>query len=196
MVYDVRKRERMRIEATKKLFTVDEFYRIIETGIFPEGQRVELIDGEIIEMSPIGTRHAGCVNRANTFFTEAFGRNAIVSIQNPLRLSEFTEVLPDVVVFKPRADFYVSERPTPADVFFLVEVADTTLRYDRNVKVPRYAAAGIAEVWIEDLKGDSLLVYRDPAEKTFKTSLTLHRGDSVSPLAFPAVKFKVEDLLG
>ena len=196
MVYDVKTRERMRIEATKKLFTVDEFYRIIEAGIFPEGQRVELIDGEIIEMSPIGTRHAVCVNRATTFLTEAFRRKAIVSIQNPLRLGEFTEVLPVVVVFKPRADFYASERPTPADVLFLVEVADTTLRYDRNVKVPRYAAAGIAEVWIEDLKGDSLLVYRDPAEKTFKTSLTLHRGDSVSPLAFPAVKFKVEDLLG
>jgi len=196
LVYDVKTRERMRIEATKKLFTADEFYRISEAGIFTEGQRVELIDGEIIEMSPIGTRHAVCVNRANTFLTEAFRRKAIVSIQNPLRLGEFTEVLPDVVVFKPRADFYASERPTPADVLFLVEVADTTLRYDRNVKVPRYAAAGIAEVWIEDLKGDSLLVYHDPAEKTFKTSLTLHRGDSVSPLAFPAVKFKVEDLLG
>ena len=131
MVYDVKTRERMRIEATKKLFTVDEFYRISEAGIFPEGQRVELIDGEIIEMSPIGTRHAGCVNRATTFLTEAFGRKAMVSIQNPLRLSEYTEVLPDAVVFKPRADFYVSERPTPADVFFLVEVAATTLRYDR-----------------------------------------------------------------
>ena len=99
-------------------------------------------------------------------------------------------------LFKPRADFYDSRECTPEDVFFVVEVADTTLRYDRNVKLPRYAAAGIPEVWIEDLKNDCLLVYRDRTEKNFATSLTLHRGDSISPLAFPSVTFRIEDLIG
>lgn len=186
----------MLTDVTKKLFTVDEFYRMADAGIFTEDDRVELIDGEIIQMSPIGVRHMGCVNRANTFFVESFGRKAVVSIQNTLRLTTYTEPLPDVVVLKPRADFYGSKKCTPEDVLLVVEVADTTLRYDRNVKVPRYAAAGILEVWIEDLKSDLLLVYRDPAEKIFKTAITLHRGDSISPLAFPEVTFKVEDLLG
>jgi Uma2 family endonuclease len=183
-------------DATKKLFTVDEFYRMADAGIFTEHDRVELIDGEIIQMSAIGVRHAGCVNRANTFFTESFGRNAVVSIQNPLRLTTYTEPTPDIVVLKPREDFYSSHRFTPEDVLLVVEVADTTLRYDRNVKIPRYAAAGILEVWIEDLNSNVLLIYRDPAKGTFRAELTLHRRDSISPLAFPDVTFKVEDLLG
>ena len=186
----------MQTEVTKKLFTVDEYYRMADAGILTEDDRVELIDGEIIEMSPIGNRHQACVNRANTFFTEAFGRTAIVSNQSPLRLSNYTEPLPDVIVLKPVPDFYASRERRPEDVLFIVEVSDTTLRYDKNVKLPRYATAGVVEVWIEDLKNDLLLVYRDPAEKAFKTYLVLHRGDSISPLAFPKVTFKVDDLLG
>ena len=153
----------METEVTKKLFTVDEYYRMSDAGILTEDDRVELIDGEIIEMSPPGNRHNACVHRANTFFTEAFGRSAVVSNQTPLRLSNYTEPVPDVLVLKPVADFYASRECRPDDVFFLVEVSDTTLRYDRNIKLPRYAAAGVCEVWIEDLKNDLLLVYRNPA---------------------------------
>ena len=186
----------MQTEVTKKLFTVDEYYRMADAGILTEDDRVELIDGEIIEMSPIGNRHQACVNRANTFLTEAFGRTAIVSNQSPLRLSNYTEPVPDVIVLKPVPDFYASRPCVPEDVFFLVEVSDTTLRYDKNIKLLRYAAAGVAEVWIEDLTNDLLLVYREPAGDRFKTGLTFRRDDSVSPLAFPESIFKVEDLLG
>src|SRR5262249_52216070 len=186
----------METEVTKKLFTVDEYYRMADAGILTEDDRVELIDGEIIEISPIGNRHQACVNRANTFFNEAFGRAAIVSNQSPLRLSNYTEPVPDVIVLKPAPDFYASRERRPGDVFLVVEVSDTTLRYDKNLKLPRYAAAGVAEVWIEDLRNDLLLVYRDPGEKGFKTSLILHRGDSISPLAFPKVTFKIDDLIG
>jgi Uma2 family endonuclease len=185
----------MEIEVTKKLFTVDEYYRMADAGILTADDRVELIDGEIIEMSPTGNRHNACVNRANTFFSEAFGRSVIVSNQSPLRLSNYTEPVPDVIVLKTVADFYASRECKPEDVLFLVEVSDTTLRYDKNIKLPRYAAAGVAEVWIEDLQGDVLLVYRYPVKKAFKTSLVLHRGDSISPLAFPQVTFKIDDLL-
>jgi Uma2 family endonuclease len=186
----------MQTEVTKKLFTVDEYYRMADAGILTEDDRVELIDGEIIEMSPVGNRHRACVHRANTFFTEALGRTAIVSNQSPLRLSNYTEPVPDVIVLKPVSDFYASRECRPEDVFFLVEVSDTTLKYDKNIKLPRYAAAGVAEVWIEDLKNDLFLVFRNPADEAFKTSSVLHRGDSISPLAFPKVTFKVNDLLG
>jgi Uma2 family endonuclease len=196
LVYDVGKEKDMETEVTKRLFTVDEFYRMADAGIFTEDDRVELIDGEILEMSPIGLRHSACVNRATTFFSEAFGRSAIVSIQNPLWLSEYTEPLPDIIVLRPVPDFYASRKCRPDDVLFMVEVSDTTLNYDKNIKLPRYAMAGVAEFWIEDLKGDVLLVYRDPVGKSFTTSLVLQRGDSISPLAFPKVTFQVNDLLG
>ena len=142
----------MQIETTKKLFTVDEYYRMAEAGILGAEDRVELIDGEIIQMSAIGHRHLGCVNRANTLFIESFGRRAVVSPQNPILLSIWTEPQPDLVVLKSRKDFYASKKPEPADALLVVEVADTSLSYDRDVKLPRYAAAGVPEVWIEDLK--------------------------------------------
>src|SRR5262245_28125691 len=184
----------MKTEVTKKLFTVDEYYRMAEVGILTQDDRVELIDGEIVEMSPIGNRHHACVNRANTFFNEAFGRRAVVGNQSPLRLSKYTEPVPDVTVLKPVPDFYASRECRPDDVLFLVEVSDTTLKYDKNIKLPRYAAAGVVEVWIEDLTNNLLLVFRNPAGKAFQTSLVLHPGDSISPLAFPEVTLKVDDL--
>lgn len=186
----------MPTETAKKLFTVDEYHRMGEAGILGPEERLELIDGEIIQMSPIGHRHWVAVNRANMLFIEAFRRNAVVSPQNPVRLSDWTEPRPDLAVFKPRSDLYAAKKPTPADVLLIVEVADTTLRLDRNIKVPRYAAAGIPEVWIEDLNHDCLLVYRDPKKESYKTTFTLIPGDSVSPIAFPEIHFTIQDLLG
>jgi Uma2 family endonuclease len=186
----------MDVEVTKRLFTVDEYYRMAEAGIFTEDDRVELIDGEIIEMSAIGVRHMGCVNRATALFIEALGRRVVVSPQNPILLSIWTEPQPDLVVLKPRDDFYGSKKPEPDDVLLVIEVADTSLAYDRDVKVPRYAAAGVPEVWIEDLKNDRLLVYRSPAQNGYAVSLTLEKGNPVSPLSFPEVRFSVTELLG
>jgi Uma2 family endonuclease len=195
LVYDVRK-EPMLTDVTKRLFTVDEYYRMAEADILTEFDRVELIDGEIIEMSPIGFRHAECVNRANAFFMRAFEQKALVSVQNPLRLTRYTEPHPDIVVLKPRDDFYSGKRFGPEDVLLVVEVSETTLRYDRKAKLPRYANSRISEVWIEDLSNNLLLVYREPAGDRFKTDLTFPRDKSVSPLAFPEALFRVEDLLG
>ena len=183
-------------EVAKKLFTVDEYYRMAEAGILGPEDRVELIDGEIIQMSPIGVRHLGCVNAATALFTAAFGVRAVISVQNPLQLNDYTEPEPDIVLLKPRKDFYRHKHPYANDALLVVEVSDTTLRYDRNVKLPRYAAAGVPEVWIENLEDDELLVYRDPVGKIYSTTLTLHAGDSVSVLAFPETIFKVEEILG
>jgi Uma2 family endonuclease len=186
----------MQAEVTKKLFTVDEYYRMVDAGILSERDRVELIEGEIVEMSPIGRRHAACVNRANELFISSLKRRAIVSVQNPLRLNQYNEPQPDIVVMKRRDDYYASKHHTPEDTLFVVEVSDTTLRYDTKIKLPLYAATGVPELWIENLKEDVLLVCRDPAGKNYNTQLTLSRGDIISPLAFPGVSFKIEDLLG
>jgi Uma2 family endonuclease len=186
----------MHMESARKLFTADDVIRMAEAGLFGEEERIELIDGEILEMSPVGDRHINCVNRATAFFTEAFGRSAIVSIQNAVRLNIYNMPQPDVVVFKPRADFYSSGSPTPSDVLFLVEVSDSTLRRDRNIKLPRFATYGIPEVWIADLKHDSILVCRDPEGSKYRTQLTLHWGDSITPLSFPMSTFRVDDLIG
>jgi Uma2 family endonuclease len=186
----------MPAEVTKKLFTVDEYYRMVDAGILTKRDRVELIEGEILQMSPIGRRHAACVNRANELFVLRFNEKAIVSGQHPLRLDKYNVPQPDIAVLKRRADYYASRLPTPDDTFFVVEVSDTTLRYDTNVKLPIYARSGIAEVWIANLQEDLLLVCRDPDAKTYKIQLTLRRGDPISPLAFSEVVFKVEDLLG
>jgi Uma2 family endonuclease len=186
----------MATEAIKRFFTVDEYYRMADAGIIKYGDRLELIDGEIIEMSPIGVRHAGCVNWASQAFSAAFGRAAVVSVQNPLRLSNDTEPEPDIVVLKPREDAYRGKRSMAEDALLVVEVSDTTLAYDRDVKLPRYAAAGVREVWIEDLENDVLLVNLNPAGNSYRRSLVLKRNDSVAPEAFPGAIFRVSDLLG
>jgi Uma2 family endonuclease len=186
----------MQIEAAKKLFTVDEYYRMAEAGILTQDDRVELIDGEIIKMCPIGNRHLGCVNGTNELFSAAFRGRAVISVQNPLRLSNYTEPQPDIVVLKSRKDSYRSKRPEAEDVLLVVEVSDITLSYDRNVKLPRYAISGVPEVWIENLENDQLLVFRDLAGDTYQTCITLHRGDSISMAVFSDAVFKVEDFLG
>jgi Uma2 family endonuclease len=187
---------RMQIEATKKLFTVDEYYRMAEIGILGPEDRVELIDGEIIQMSPIGYRHVLCVNLATNLFTELFRGRAIVSVQNPLRLSNYTEPEPDLVLLKFQADVYRSRRFTAADVLLVLEVAETSLRYDQDTKLSRYASAGITEVWIENLEDDELLTYRNPVGNAYTAHQIFRRGESVSVAAFPEAVFTVDDILG
>jgi Uma2 family endonuclease len=185
----------MLVETTKKLFSVDDYYKMLDAGILTPEDRVELIDGEIFEMSPIGSRHLACVNRATRLLTMAFGTRVVVSVQNPLQLSNYTEPEPDLVLLKPRADDYAAKKPAAGDALLVVEVAETTLRFDRGVKLPRYAKAGVPEVWIENLNEDCLLVYRDPSGAAYSTSLTLRSGESVSVVALPDVVFAVEELL-
>jgi Uma2 family endonuclease len=186
----------MAAEVTKKLFTVDDYYSMAKAGIIGPEDRVELVEGEIIEMSPIGHPHGVRVVRASTLLIEAFGRNAVVSTQGSLRLNRRTELQPDLVIFKPRSDFYAARRPTPADVLLVIEVAQTSLSYDQNVKIPIYARTGIPEVWIQDLKKDVLLVYRDPRGNNYADSIELRRDEFVSPTAFPEIRFSIDDLFG
>jgi Uma2 family endonuclease len=193
--YALPRRNTMR-EISKKLFTVDEYYRMAEAGILTEDDRVELIEGEIIQMSPIGYRHAICVTRTTTFLIRALEWKAVVTSQNPLLLTDWTAPQPDVTVLLPPFESYDTRLPKASDVLLVVEVSDNSLRYDCDIKVPLFAAAGCPEVWIEDLQNDLILVYRDPSDGAYKTTLTFHRGDSISPVAFPDKTLAVDDLLG
>jgi Uma2 family endonuclease len=186
----------METEVTKKLFTVQDYYRMAQAGILRPEDRVELIDGEIIEMSPIGYRHAVCVSRMSTMFLRTLGERVTLQPQVPLRLSKWTEPQPDIVLCKPRADFYLSKRPVPAeDVLLTLEVSDTSLSKDQKLKPPKYAEAGICEYWVADLRNNILYVYRNPNRTAFDTILIFHPGDAVSLLAFPDINFRVDELL-
>ena len=186
----------MRAEVTRKLFTTDEYYRMAEAGILTPDDRVELIEGEIIRMSPIGTRHAGCVNRASELFILKFHARAIVTVQNPARLNQYNEPQPDILLLKPRDDYYASKHPSGEDTLLLLEVADTSLGFDLKVKIPLYATMGIPEVWIADLRKNVLRVFRNPEAGRYSTVLTFSAGETFSVLAFPDVVFNASDLIG
>ena len=184
----------MSIDVGRRLFSVDEYHRMLEAGVLGEDDRVELIEGEIIEMAPIGRRHAACVDKLTELLKEKLGRAAIVRVQGPVRLNDQSEPEPDVALLRRREDFYAREMPGPADVLLIVEVADTSSRYDRAVKVPLYARAGIPELWLIDLETEEIEVHFQPSGDGYQRVCRLGRGESVAPQAFPQVSFTVSDL--
>jgi Uma2 family endonuclease len=169
----------------KRLFTVDEYYRMAQTGILSPSDRLELIQGEIVTMSPISPRHASIVSRLNHLFQPRVGDRAIVSTQSPLRLDAVSEPEPDFMLLHPREDFYAEAHPWPADVVLLIEVADSSLAYDRDVKSGLYAAAGIGEFWLIDLVTERIVVHRQPAADCFRQMRIFLPGEEIAPQAFP-----------
>jgi Uma2 family endonuclease len=148
---------------SRHLISVDAFHRMGEAGILGPADRVELIDGEIIDMSPIGVLHAAIVARLASYFSQQLGRAAVVWCQNPLRLDDISEPEPDIAIVRPRADLYTTSHPGPAEVLLVIEVADTSLAYDLGTKVPLYARHGIPEVWVIDATTRRTRVFREPA---------------------------------
>lgn len=184
------------IQVTRHRFTVAEYERMGQFGIFSEDDRVELVCGEVIEMSPIGERHAACVGRLTQIITLLLLRSAIVWVQNPLRLDNHSEPQPDIAVLKPRADFYGSAHPGPEDVLLVIEVSDTTLEYDRKVKVPLYARAGIRETWVVNLSEERIETYADSAGGAYQTVNSYARGDELQSLALAALHLSVAEIFG
>lgn len=180
----------------KYFFTVDEYYRMAEAGLFSEERHVELIEGEVIEMSPIGSRHAGCVDDLNSLITHQVGRLAIVRVQGPIRIDEYSEPQPDLALLKPRRDSYRRSHPTPSDVLLVIEVADTSAHYDRNVKLPLYARAGIPEAWLIVLAKDFIEVHREPKNGKYQKVQRLKRGKSLNSPTVQGLSLKVDDILG
>jgi Uma2 family endonuclease len=186
----------MQIEAARKRFTVDDYYRMGETGILKDTDRVELIEGEIVEMSPIGDRHAMAVNRATMIFARGLGDKVVVGVQNAAHMDRYNEPQPDIVLIRPREGFYGTGHPNPEDVVLMIEVSETSLRFDRIVKLPIYARNGIQEFWIVDLKNDVIHVHRDPKGNAYASIETRGRGEMVSPQQFPEFEIRVDDLIG
>jgi Uma2 family endonuclease len=154
--------------AQRRLFTVSDYYKMAEVGILSPDDRVELIRGEILKMSPIKSPHAGIVNELSELLILALSGRATVTVQNPLRINKNSEPEPDIVVAKYRKDKYRAAHPRPEDVFLLIEVADSSLSFDRNVKNPLYAQAGIPEYWIVNLNDRQIEVFRSPTEGEYQ----------------------------
>jgi len=178
-------------------FSVEEYNRLAEIGFFGEDERVELIEGEIVRMAPIGSRHYSAVDALTTLLAPlAATRRVILSIQNPIVLDEHSKPQPDVVLKRYTEDYYRGHEPGPADVLLLIEVAESSIDYDRLTKLPLYARAGIPEVWLVNLVQNHVEVYRRPEGGAYMDVATLNRREVVSPQAFPDIQAKVEDIIG
>lgn len=180
----------------RKRFTTQEYEQIAAAGVFAEDDRVELLEGEIVEMSPLGPQHSACVDRLNRLLQRRVNDAAIVRVQSPVRLGRHSEPQPDVTLLQPRPDFYADGHPEPEDVLLLIEVAHSSLSYDRDLKLPLYARAGVAEVWLVGLLAQTVEVFRAPSESGYGERREARRGESVAALNVPAVVLSVAEILG
>ena len=176
-------------------FTVDDYHAIARAGILTKDDRVELLDGEIVKKMTIGSRHAACVDRLTRLFVQQLGDRAVVRIQNPIQLDDYSEPEPDISLLRPKEDFYAEAHPMPEDVQLVIEVADTTLGRDRIVKIPLYARAGIQEIWIVDLVARRIELFRRPSKDNYGKFRVVDDG-ALSPVAFPELELSIGELLG
>ncbi len=183
------------VNPTKHLTNLDEWRRLGEAAIFPPESRVELINGEILDMAPIGFYHAGHLKRINKLFTRLVPDNIIISVQDPLQLGDFSEPEPDFILLKPNDDFYSSRHPNADDVLLLIEVADTSLKFDQNQKLHLYALHNIPEYWLLNLNDSSLEVYRKPNGDVYAEKTTLRAGDTLTLSQLPEITVRISDIL-
>ncbi len=193
----------MSTKVLRRQFNIQDYHQMVKAGILTEDERVELIEGEIVEMSPIGTRHAACVKRLLKLFSQLLGDRVMVAVQDPVVLSNLSEPQPDLALLKPRDDFYAAGHPQPQDIFLLVEVADTTIESDfaertlreRAIKIPLYSSSGIVEVWLVDVNEQVIEAFRDPTDNSYQNIQKFQQGE-IFVQAFPDVSFAVEQILG
>ena len=177
-------------------FDVEEYHRMAEAGILSEDDRVELIDGEIVEKSPIGSAHQAVVDRLNRLLTNFAAQEYIVRPQGPVRLDEHDEPQPDIALLRYREDFYEGEHPGPRDTLLLIEVSDSSLEYDRSVKLPLYAGASVSEVWIVNLAGGEVESHSGPRSNGYQTTRRYSRGEEAVSETVPALRLGVDRILG
>ena len=184
----------MTVQLLTHKFTAEQYHLMHETGVFQEGDRLELINGEITEMSPIGRKHAACVARLTKVFELKLGDHTIIWSQNPIRLVDNSEPQPDLAILKLRSDFYEDSLPIPTDILLIIEVADSTIAYDREVKMPLYSVAAIPEMWLFDLNRKIIEGYSQPSALGYKQMQRYEQNDEFSMLAFPDVTFAWNEL--
>ena len=182
-------------ELWPRRFTVAEYYAMVDAGILSEDDRVELLEGVVIKMAPVGSRHIGVVNGFTRTLTETVGRRAVVQVQSPIRLDDDTEPMPDVALLRERSDLYGSDVAGPADVLLAIEVADSSVDYDRNEKLPRYARAGIPEVWLAVLPEGVVEAHTEPTAEGYRVTRRFRTGDTLTPLHFPDIAIPVETVI-
>lgn len=180
----------------KVRFDVDYYYKLMEAGLLPEDSSTEIIEGELIEKMPIGKLHAGTVGKLTMIFAARLAENAIVWVQNPVRLNRRSEPQPDITLLRPRTDFYTQNHPTPEEVLLLIEVSDTTLDYDRETKIPLYAAAGIVEAWLVNLAENTIEVYTEPLGDVYQNVRVYQRGERIFGQSLLGFEVTVSDILG
>ena len=186
----------MTTQPQSRVFTVGEYYRMAEANILTEEDRVELIAGQIVAMSPIGSRHAACVKRLNLLLGKMIGDSILLGVQDPIALDAYSEPEPDLVLLRPRADFYAAAHPAAGDVLLAIEVADTSASYDREVKVPLYAQAGIPEVWLIDLQQGRIEVYARPQGNAYQQRVEVDANDAFTSPTVAGLTLTAADLLG
>ena len=182
------------VERARRLFTRDEYHRMGEVGILKPTDRVELIRGEIVQMSPIGRRHAAFVNNLNQLLVLRLGGRAIVSVQNPVAVADDSEPQPDLAILRRRPIPYKEAEATAADALLLIEVAETSLAYDRTTKLRLYAEAGVAEYWLVNCAAETVDVFRGPGPDGYRETVRLASGEAARPHAFPDVVLALADI--
>lgn len=183
-------------QLAKRWISVDEYERMGEAGIFHPDDRLELLEGVIYELSPIGSPHAACVDFLITLLTELAHRRFIARGQNPIRLDDFSEPQPDVALLRWRDDFYRRAHPTPKDVLLVIEVADSTVESDRSYKMPLYAKAGIPEAWLVNLPDETIELYAEPAGGIYQVSKSFRRGEEAQAYGLADLRVNIADILG
>ncbi|MBI3972926.1 MAG: Uma2 family endonuclease [Chloroflexi bacterium] len=192
----------MAVAITRRRFTVKDYYRMAKAGILEPDERVELLDGEVIQVSPIGPRHGSVVDRANLLFVRRVGDAALVRVQGPVRLDDHSEPEPDLALLRPRPGGYADRHPGPKDVLLVLEVVDTTEALDRRLKLPLYARSGVPEVWLLLLKTSMrrrepvLEVHRRPGPRGYAETRLVRRGEQVAPELLPDLAISLDELLG
>jgi Uma2 family endonuclease len=183
------------ISLPRRPITSAEYQRMIEAGILHEDERVELLEGVIVEMTPIGARHVATIMALERLLRKRVPDEIGISVQSPIQLSDFSEPQPDIVLVRPRDDSYMHALPQPEDVLLLIEVSDTSAAYDRNTKVPLYARAGVGEVWLIDLVAGVVEVFREPRADGYRSVTRPGREESLTPLAIPGLSLPVGEML-
>jgi Uma2 family endonuclease len=184
----------MSVQIARRHFNIAEYYRMMEAGILSESDHVELIDGEVVEMSPIGSRHAACVDRLNKFLNKL--DDVIVRVQNPIRLDDFSEPQPDITLLRMRPDYYAQGHPTSSDVLLVIEVADSSTEFDRIVKLPLYAEALMPEFWLVNLPDERVEVFSHPSSGAFQKSQEFKRGENLMAQTISDLSLAVDAILG
>ena len=185
----------MELAPQKHKVSVSEWHKMGEYNIFPPEARMELIKGDIIDMAPIGRSHASCVRHLIKLFSERIGKAALLDVQNPILLGNLSEPEPDLVLLRPASHFYREKHPTAKDVFLLIEVSDTTVKHDREEKMPLYAADGIVESWLIDLNELQVEVYLNPTANGYANKRILGSDDILIPKQLPHIEIPVSDIL-